>query len=294
MSLDSTRLDSDLLRTFVAVADSGSFSRAGDLVGRTQSAVSLQMKRLEDVAGRPLFTRQARGVRLTAEGERLLVNARRVLRLMDQTASELHGEPTGGIVRLGLPGSYGTSILSAVLTRFATFCPEVEVTLDCAQGPALEAALAAGELDLIAFSADSPGTEGEVLLHDPAVWVTSARHDTHECDPVPVALFEPGCSWRDRAAQVLDDRGVRYRVACTSASSAGIMAAVLSGLAVAVLELSKVPEGARILTEAEGFPGFPGATVMLRHRPGPTMPAIDHMAQVIRDVFCCIPVRPAA
>jgi DNA-binding transcriptional LysR family regulator len=279
-------LDSELLRTFVAIAEHGSFSRAGERVGRSQSAVSLQMKRLEDSAGCSLFRRQSHGVVLTASGEGLLVNARHILRLIDRAAGELSGEAVAGTVRLGMPASYGAPVLSAVLTRFAELCPDVEVTLDCAQGLPLEASLAAGELDLIVFTSGRPGAEGEALVHDPAVWVASAAHDTHLCDPLPVALFEPGCWWRDRALQILEDHGRRYRIACTSPNTEAVAAAVASGLAVAVLELSTVPEGARILTEAEGFPGFPGSTVMLRRRPGATTRAVDRMEEVIRDVFC--------
>ncbi|MPZ10604.1 MAG: LysR family transcriptional regulator [Kiloniellaceae bacterium] len=282
----SRHLDSDLLRTFVAIADHGSFSRAGAAVGRSQSAVSLQMKRLEDTAGCSLFRRQSHGVALTASGEGLLVNARRILRLLDRAAGELSGQSVAGSVRLGMPASYGASILSAVLARFAAHCPDVEVTLDCAQGLALESALAAGELDLIVLASGRPGAQGEALVHDPAVWVTSAAHDTHLCDPLPVALFGPGCWWHDRALQILEDHRRRYRIACTSPNTEAVAAAVASGLAVAVLELSTVPEGTRILTEAEGFPGFPGSTVMLRRRPGVSSLAVDRMEEVIRAVFC--------
>lgn len=280
------RLDSELLRTFVAIADHGSFSRAGAAVGRSQSAVSLQMKRLEDTAGCPLFRRESHGVSLTLTAEGLLLNARRILRLLDRAAGELEGEAIAGTVRLGMPATYGASVLSAVLTRFAETCPDVEVTFICAQSLPLEAALAAGELDLIVFATDRAGAEGEALMHDPAVWVTSAAHDTQHCDPLPVALFEPGCWWRDRALQILEDRGRRYRIACTSPNTEAVAAAVISGLAVAVVELSAVPEGARILTEAEGFPGFPGSTVMLRRHPRAATRAVDCMEDVIRGVFC--------
>ena len=282
----SGHLDSDLLRTFVAIADHGSFSRAGAVVGRSQSAVSLQMKRLEDTAGCSLFQRRSHGVSLTASGERLLRHARSILRLMERAAGELNGKAVAGTVRLGMPTSYSTSLLSAVLTRFAAACPDVEVTVTCALSLPLQRAFAAGEFDLIVFAADRAGADGEPLVHDPAVWVTSAAHDTHLCDPLPVALFEPGCWWRDRALQIVEEHGRRWRIACTSQNSEPLAAAVVSGLAVAVLELSAVPEGARILTEAEGFPGFPGSTVMLRRHPGATTRAVDRMEEVIRDVFC--------
>lgn len=287
-------LDSELLRTFVTIADQGSFSRAGTAVGRSQSAVSLQVKRLEDLAGGRLFRRQSHGVALTAKGDSLLVHARRILRLMDRAAGELAGEPLGGAVRVGIPAYYGATVLSAVMTRFTELCPDVEVTLDCSQGLPLEASLAAGALDLVVVPADHGKSDGEVLLYDPGVWVTSARHDTHRRRPLPVALFDASCWWRDRALQMLEDRGLSYRIACSSSAPEALAAAVVSGLAVAVLELSAVPEGARILTEPEGFPGFPGSTVVLKRRPGPADPAADRMAEVIRDVFCRTPARALA
>src|SRR3546814_2148038 len=120
---------SDLLRSFVAIADHGSFIRAGAVVGRSQSAVSLQMKRLEDTAGCSLFRRQSHGVTLTVRGQGLLRHARGILRLIERAAGELNGEAVAGTVRLGMPTSYSTSVLSAVLTRFAEACPDVEVTV---------------------------------------------------------------------------------------------------------------------------------------------------------------------
>src|SRR3546814_1846013 len=104
---------------------------------------------------------------------------------------------------------WSSDVCSSDLTRFAEACPDVEVTVSCAQGLPLQAALAAGELDLIVFTADRADADAERLIHDPAVWVTSVAHDTHLCDPLPVALFEPGCWWRDRAMQILDRKSTR-------------------------------------------------------------------------------------
>src|SRR3546814_20226505 len=113
----------------------------------------------------------------------------------------------------------------------------------------------------------------DLLIHDPAVWVTSVAHDTHLCDPLPVALFEPGCWWRDRAMQILAEHGRRYRIACTSPNPEAVIATVVSGLAVAVLDLYHVPAGPRILTRAEGFPGLSGSPVIVRRHPdSPTHP----------------------
>lgn len=279
------RLESDLLRTFVAIADSGSFSRAAGVVGRSQSAISMQIKRLEEVAGATLFMRGARGIRLTPPGESLLIKARAIVALLDQAADELRADPLEGTVRIGIPEEYGATILPAVLARFAETHPAVQVTVRCEPSPACEAALARGELDLALLVIDSGGGEGQLLAHDPTVWVTSARHAAHEQDPVPVAMFEPDCWWRDWALKALNDRGRRYRIAYTSRSIAGLQAAVTSGLAIAVLAQSTMPAGSRMLTAEEGFTALPGSAIVLRRRPAAGARAVAGMAEALREAF---------
>jgi len=278
------KLDSDLLRTFAAIADSGSFTGAADLVGRTQSAVSLQMKKLERTVGQPLFLREARGVRLTAAGETLLTRARPILRQLDGAAEALCGGPVEGAVRVGVPEEYGASVLPVVLARFAERHPGVQVTVRCETSLNFAPALERGELDLAVIVSDRGQAQGEILLHDPTVWVTSARHLTHERDPLPLALFESGCWWRDWSLKALDDQGLRYRIAYASASVAGIQAAVGSGLAVGVLGQSTLPPGTRRLGEAEGFRELPASTVVLRTA-GSVSEATRSMADAIREAF---------
>lgn len=288
-----TPLDSDLLRTFVAIADSGSVTRAATIVRRTQSAVSMQLKRLEDIVGQALFVREARGVTLTRPGERLLAHARRVLRLLDQAARDLQAAPVAGAVRVGIPEEYGATLLPDILARFAVGHPDIEVTVTCAESLTLADALAAEPdephaLDLAALVIDSGQSEGEVLSHDPTVWVTSSRHLAHEQDPLPVAMYHQGCWWRDWALKSLADRGIRYRIAYTSAGVASLQAAVSTGLAVAVLGRSTMPAGSRVLTAAEGFTELPGSSVVLRSRAGPSQPASEAMAGAIREAFAAL------
>lgn len=281
----SIRVDTELLRTFAAVADSGSFTGAAELVGRTQSAVSMQIKKLEEVGGRPLFARHARGVRLTAQGQTLLVRARQILALLGQVEDALGGDPLEGIVRVGVPEEYGSTVLPVMLARFAQSHPSVEVTVRCEPSPTLEAALGAREVDVAVLVVDGGRGQGEVLVRDPTVWVTSARHRVHEQDPVPVALFDPACWWRDRALEMLEQRSRAYRVAYTSRSVAGLQAAVTSGLAIAVLARSTVPAGARILTSEDGYADLPGSEIVLRHRVGASSRAAAGMADAIRGAF---------
>lgn len=278
-------LDSELLATLVAIADSGSFTAAAARVGRTQSAVSMQVKRLEAAVGQSLFERRPRGVGLTAAGERLLVDARRILRLLDEATRALAPDAVSGAVSVGIPEEYGPRLLPEILARFAERNPQTEVTVACAPSPELDAAIARGALDLAVIVVDGAQAQGELLFHDPTLWAASARHLCHEDDPLPLALYDRGCWWRDWALRLLDEQGRRTRIAYSSASTAGIQAAVASGLAVGVLGRSMLPPGTRVLTAEEGFPALPGSDVTLKLRPGGATPAVDSMAAAIRSAF---------
>lgn len=285
------RLDTDLLRTFIAVAEAGSLTRAGAVVGRTQSALSMQVRQLEAAVARPLFARGPRGMALTAAGEALLARARRIVALLDEAERSFRADRLEGAVRVGMPEEHGSTLLPALLARFAREHPGVEVTIRCGASAGLSAGLVRGELDLAVVVADRGGVAGEVLARDPTVWATSAAHLAHEADPLPVALFEPGCWWRDRALASLDASGRRWRVACTSASVAGVAAAVASGIAVAVLARSTIPTGSRALAAAEGFTPLPGSDVVLQHAPGLASPAVTAMRGMIREAFAAEPSR---
>lgn len=278
-------LDSDLLRTFVAIADAGSFTRAAERVHRTQSAISMQIKKLEELTGEPLFIRQARGVVPTPVGETLLTKARQIVRLLDQASQDMRADPLAGALAIGIPEEYGATVLPGVLAGFAERHPNVEVTVRCGSSLVLEETLDRGELDLAVLVIASSSTEGEILFYDPTVWVTSARHLVHEQDPLPIAMFEQGCWWRDWALKILDDRARGYRVAYTSASVSGLQAAVSSGLAVAVLGRSTMPPGARVLGAKEGFSDLPGSSVVLRQAPRRGSEAVATMATVLRSAF---------
>ena len=192
-------LESDLLRTLVAIADTKNFTRASKIVSRTQSAVSVQMKKLEEIVGERLFERGSRGVMLTPPGEQLVKDARRILSLIDQAAVSLHADPLAGNVRIGVPEEYGGTVLPRVLARFSMMHPQVEVTVRCAPSSELTAEIDQGELDLVVVHEEAARIGGEILLNDPVVWVTSDKHFQHECCPLPVAVWQRGCWWREWA-----------------------------------------------------------------------------------------------
>lgn len=277
-------LDSELLRGFVAVTEAGSVSGGAKRLGRTQSAISMQIRKLEAVAGQPLFLREARGVRLTASGEALLLRARSILALLSEAESALTTDPLVGRLRIGVPEEYGASILPELLARFAETHPDVEVTVHCEPTHALEAALDAGTLDIAVLVMDSGQPGGEVIAYDPTVWVTSSRHRIETADPLPVAMYDQDCWWRNWALRALDARGQRYRVAYTSRSVAGIQAAVRSGLAVAVLARSTMPANSRLLGATEGFSELPGSSIVLR-RGAQQGRIADSMVETLRAVF---------
>lgn len=278
-------LDSDLLRTFVAVADTGNFTKAAERAGRTQSAVSVQMKRLEGMIGDSLFERGSRGVALTQRGGELIANARRIVSLLDETAASMVAAPLGGPVRIGIPEEYGHAILSRALGAFAKRHPQVDITVRYAHSGAQIAALAAGELDLAVVFEWQDLSGGEVLMHDPTVWVTSELHHMHEERPVPIALYNRAGWCKDFAIKSLEQRGLAYRVAYTSDTNGGLRLAVTSGLAIAPISRSNIPAGCRELTAADGFGDIDSSNVVLRRNPNASGEAIDGMEEAIREAF---------
>ncbi len=278
-------LDSDLLRTFVAVAETGNFTRAAQNVNRTQSAVSMQIKRLEEVVGESLFWRGARGVGLTRKGDELLSNARRIVALLDETAASMRAPPLDGPVRIGIPEEYGYAILAQALGAFRKRHPQVEITVKYATSASQVAALRADELDLAVVFEWQDFSDGEVLMRDPTVWMTSDLHRVHEETPLPIAIYQNSGCCRDFAIRLLEERNLAYRIAYTSDNSGGLRLAVMSGLAIAPISRSNIPAGCRELTPAEGFGDIDASNVVLHRNPNATSEAIDGMAVAIREAF---------
>ncbi|MEO3385086.1 LysR substrate-binding domain-containing protein [Mesorhizobium sp. CAU 1741] len=278
-------LESDLLRTFLAVVLRQNFTRAAEDVGRTQSAVSMQVKRLEEIVGEPLFQRGARGVVLSSRGEQLVPYARRIVGLVDETSTVMRLKPLDGPVRIGLPEEYGQNVLPRVLAAFAERHPAVEVTVKCGYSRQQMAALERDEVDLAIVFDWSRETIGEVLCIDPTVWVTSLAHSLHEQDPIPVAIYGDSSWCTDFALRSLDQHGHRYRIAYTSDHSGGLKIAVSSGLAITALARSNIPAGCRELNQADGFHQVDSSRVVLRRNPRRSSPAIEGMIEMLRVAF---------
>ena len=235
-------LDVDVLRTFVAIAECGSFTLAARQVFRTPSALSMQIKRLEETLGHMLFVREARQVRLTPEGEVLLGYGRRLLKLNEEAVAQFLAPSVAGRLSFGTTDDVGTRILPGVLAQFARSHPAVQVDVVVSSSKEMLARLDAGELDLILMSAGNPGQDvrGEIVHSEPLVWAGREGGVAAQRSPLPVALAQHGCAWRGMALAALDRAGLGYRIAYSCEHCAGQEAAMLADLAVAPFPLSLV------------------------------------------------------
>jgi len=278
-------LDPDLLRTFVAIAESGSFSRAAERVARTQSAVSMQMKRLEEAVDRPLFMKVGRHNALTPDGERLLDYSVRILRLQDEALRSLTSPLLSGHVRLGTPDDYADRFLPPILARFARTHPRVDLSVRCLGSLELTAAIERDELDLAIVTHCEGSCAGEIIRREPLYWVYSQRHRAHLEDVVPLALGPVTCAWRRAAEVALDRVDCRYRVVYTSWNATAIAATVLSGLAVSVMPESTLRQGISILSGDRRFPPLPPCNIALLRGAsadqGPVAALADHIIELL-------------
>jgi DNA-binding transcriptional LysR family regulator len=255
-------IDIDLLRTIVTIAEAGSFSRAAERLLRTQSAVSLQMKRLEEAVGQRLMDRNARSVTLTPQGERLLTYARRMIALNDELVGTINEPDLEGKVRLGTPEDFATTRLPDVLARFSQAYPRVALEVTCDLTLNLLDGFRQDQFDLVLVKREPVSAgDGVRVWREPLVWVAGpGQFDVG--DQLPLVLSPPPCVYRKRAIDTLELTGRHWRLAYVCASLAGSIAAVKAGLGVTVLPKEMVPAGLRTL-EADQLPGLPDTEIAL-------------------------------
>jgi DNA-binding transcriptional LysR family regulator len=279
-----TNLDLDQLKTFLAIAETGSFTKAAEDVNKTQSAVSMQMKRLEETLGRSLFERDGRGSRFTLEGERFIEQARRLVAVNDEILSSYSRPQLSGAVRFGTPDDYAEFFLPDALAKFARTHPMVMVDVECLSTANLIERLNRGELDIsvVTFCGKA---HGDVVRREKLHWVGSARHGAHSLQTLPIAAAEIGCAWRKAALDGLDNSKRDYRVAFTSANRAAIDSAVLAGIAIAAMPEICIKPGMRVLGETEGLPPLGEIEIGLMRRSGKLPQAADALARHITESF---------
>ena len=276
-------LDLDQLHTFITIADTGSFTKAAEEVHRTQSAVSMQMRRLEERLGKALFEKDGRTNRLTEEGERLLTYARRLLRLNRETLAAFDDNSLEGHVRIGTPDDYADRFLPEIIARFSRSNPRVELSVQCEPTYSLIDQIKRGQLDIAIVTHSGSKGASEVVRREPLLWVTSANHSIHMEDVLPIAVGRTTCMWRRAACDMLDQMARDYRILFTSWSATVIIAAVLSGQAVSILPECALRPGMRILGEADGFGALPDVQIGILRGHGSQTDIVDALARHISD-----------
>jgi len=256
--------DPDLLRTYVTILDTGSFTAAARKVHRTQSAVSMQMRRLEQMLGGELFERAGRKVKLTPNGEIFLDHARRILREYDEALAALRQDDTSTEITIGVPDDYAMTILPNILSDLVQAFPSLRLTIVCEPSRRLSSLIAEGSIDIALLTEGEGIGGGMVLRRDEIVWATSARHNVHQRNPVPLAVFHSGDVFRRSAVERLEEYGRHANIVLSSVSFAGINAALEAGIAVAVISRANVSPGLRILTPGEGFPQLARLGIILQ------------------------------
>lgn len=274
-------LDLDQLKTFVAIAETGSFTKAADEVFKTQSAVSMQMRRLEERIGQPIFVKDGRINRLTDDGEKLLCYARKMLKLNDETICAFTGERLEGSIRFGTADDYAERFMPTIIAEFSKSNPDVELNILCEPSPELLRKMNNNELDVALVTHENPNYRSELVRTEPLYWVTSLNHMVHEDENLPVAIGREDCCWRQLAEKALTDINRDYHVLVASHSATVVAAAVLAGIAVAPLPECALQYGMRILTEKDGFPSLGMTQIGIMTRPGAPKPLVAALKQHI-------------
>ncbi|MFC7706298.1 LysR family transcriptional regulator [Plastorhodobacter daqingensis] len=272
-------LDSDLLRTFLAIVEAGSVTRGAERIHRSQSATSLQLKQLEVVVGEPLVSRHGRGVVPTPAGERLIPVARQVTGMLDAALAGFRTDELAGRLRIGISEDVAREALADVLAAFCRDHPRMELDVHCALGDGFGIALKRGQLDLAVYEMPEIGPGQERMRTDRLVWMASRKHDVAARDPLPVAVFDRSCWWRDVALSDLSAAGRAYRTVFTSENASGVRAAVASGMAVALL--SEGDRDTDLIALKDIAPPRPSYLV-LDKAPQSRGPAVEALSNAIR------------
>jgi DNA-binding transcriptional LysR family regulator len=251
--MHTANLDIDLLRSFAAVADTGSFTAAAELVARTQSAVSVQVKRLEEIVGRRVFERTSRSLALTPAGETLLGYARRILELNDESVRRIAEPPVAGEIRLGITEYFVPNELPAILARFAAAYPDVHLEVRMGLSRDLREELARKQFDAVIVRL-APRERDQAIWSEPQVWVAREGFEPARGAVLPLALLPAPCVLREHALESLKRLKRPWKIAFTGSSMVSVQAAVCAGLGVSILPRSSLLPGMQVLPKGRNYP----------------------------------------
>lgn len=273
-------LEIDLLRSFVAVAAHRNFTHAARVVGRTQSAVSLQIKRLEDIVGKRLFDRSRQSVSITHVGEALLVYANRILAANDAALSHIQRPQAAGLVRVGAPDDYATYLLPPILSAITKNHPRLTFEVTCDNGCDLLQMLEKGDLDVVLATHHPNTAAGQIARYEPLHWVASPTYVDDPNAPLSLVLFPSGCVCRDIALDALKRIDRPWHVAYSTRSIGLMEQAMLESPAVSVMEASIIPPGLKIIDGQAGFPALPDVVISV-HQANNRAPQVALVSDIL-------------
>jgi DNA-binding transcriptional LysR family regulator len=279
------KLDLDVLEMVVAVADTGSFASAAAALHRSPSAVSMQIKTIEEALGKSLFVRTTRNVALTEEGRTIVDYGRRMLAMREEAWTSVVRPEIRGRVTIGVPDDYASSLLPTVLRKFAVAHPRVQIRVIGMPSSALVPLLKDNTLDLACIT-KTRGITGELIRYEPMVWAAArGNRQIWRERPLPIAVFAHGSTARAHALSALQQANIRYRMSYESPSLLGLISMVEAGLAVAPLARCSVPEHLAQLGETEGLPPMTALEVVLARSAHSARPPCDFLAeQMLADL----------
>lgn len=255
MTAPLVNLQTDLLRTFVSIVDLGSFTKAGAALGRTQPAISLQMRRLEDLVGRPLLRTEGRSFQLTQDGEMLLSYARDILRLNDHAATFFNRAKYSGVLRVGLPSDYAVAFLQGVITEYTRQHPDIDLEIHCGLSDAILERMRADDLDLVIAMVELERAPylSRSWIERP-IWTAATGIPIDPGEGVRIAAHPDGCIYRARMIRALDAARIRWRISYISPGISGLQNAVVNGLGITALTHHTLLPGMRALGSEDGLP----------------------------------------
>ena len=279
-------LPTDLLRTLLVLARTRSFSRTGAEIGRSQSAVSLQMRRLQHIVGWPILTTSGKSFGLTPQGEIVLEYAKQMVALNDECVGRLDGGILTGTIRVGIPSDFALSFLPRLLGRFSESNPDIALDVTCELSRDLIARLVRNEFDMVlAVHDDTPTAPLTDLWWEPMAWVGSQIHDVRAKRPLPLVLFPDGCQYRLRVLSALRRRDIPYKIVYSSSNLAGNQAAIESGLGLTAISTSTVPPTLRALPTCAELPALDDFDIGLFWSPNGATGAIRTLAAAMVRVL---------
>jgi DNA-binding transcriptional LysR family regulator len=281
----ATPLDLDQLQTFCSIADCSSFTEAAKRVFKTQSAVSMQIKRLEERLEAKVFIRDGRKISLTPEGETLYALARRMLRINAEIIDLFSQGDLAGNIRFGVPDDYAVRLLPIVLSGFQHTHPKITVDVRCLASEDLLIGMSEGRFDLIVFSQGTMDEFGELFRTERMHWVSAHDSKALKTDPLPIAAGPQTCIWRNNAIEGLNRTGKDYRIAYTSSDATSISSAVLAGLAIGFLPESAIQQGMQIIDNDAKLPRLLDAQIAIMRASHAYGGIYDALANHIKDAM---------